>query len=196
VANPKHCCRSTSERPDIGLVGASGFEPPTSWSRTVVSKNPRSFRWCRVRDQDRFSPDRSVEPHLSVTHHAFQQNAGPTKRVWIEPNLPPRVSRYYRTGRQAFTGVHQPEAARAVGVFDFAGLGACLAYQGRPVGCREFRRWERPPSPGARLRRTPRCSSALAEARVEEPQMPQATFRLNPVFVGLGAGYGRHSLRP
>src|SRR6266566_4303540 len=152
---------------------------PTSWSRTAVSKNPRSFRWCRVRDQDRFSPDRSVEPNFGSSRIAT-----------------PRASRYYRMGRQAFTGVHQPEAARAVGVFDFAGLGVCLAYQGRPVGRREFRRWERPRSPGARLRRTPRCSSALAEARVEEPQMPQATFRLNPVFLGLGAGYGWHSLRP
>jgi hypothetical protein len=26
----------------------------TSWSRTAVSKNPRSFRWCRVRDQVAF----------------------------------------------------------------------------------------------------------------------------------------------
>lgn len=39
--------------------------------------------------------------------------------------------------------------------------------------------------PGSEGRRTPHCSSALAKARVEEPQLPQATFPPNPVFLGI-----------
>jgi hypothetical protein len=34
--------RGGSSGMDLKLVGASGFEPPTSWSRTTESKNPNA----------------------------------------------------------------------------------------------------------------------------------------------------------
>jgi ABC-type amino acid transport substrate-binding protein len=30
------------------VVGAKGFEPSTSWSRTGSFENPKSCRWCRI----------------------------------------------------------------------------------------------------------------------------------------------------
>lgn len=59
-----------------------------------------------------------------------------------------------------------------LGVFDFAGLEACLAYQGILLVAENSGDGNARGRPGARARRTPRCSSALAEARVEEPQLP------------------------
>jgi len=36
------------------MVGAGGFEPPTSWSRTEESENPKSFRWYRIGTETSF----------------------------------------------------------------------------------------------------------------------------------------------
>jgi len=35
-------------RTNLEVVGASGFEPPTSWSRTEESQKRKSFLWYRI----------------------------------------------------------------------------------------------------------------------------------------------------
>ena len=49
-----------------GMVGAKGFEPSTSWSRTMDNKSHIRFSWRRLRDQDHYSP--LVYLYPSCTH--------------------------------------------------------------------------------------------------------------------------------
>ncbi len=48
------------------VVGAKGFEPSTSWSRTRVSENLRSC-WCRTYDPPTLQYLPSVGPHGTQT---------------------------------------------------------------------------------------------------------------------------------
>jgi hypothetical protein len=48
------------------VVGASGSEPPTSWSRTEESETPKSFRWYRIGNQNQTSSHVSIEPNLNL----------------------------------------------------------------------------------------------------------------------------------
>jgi hypothetical protein len=48
------------------VVGAKGFEPSTSWSRTTNNKSHIRFNWRRLRDQDHYSPLAYLYP--SCTH--------------------------------------------------------------------------------------------------------------------------------
>ena len=52
------CCKSLTK----GLVGASGFEPPTSWSRTGESEN---LKPCGYRT---YKPRHAKTPALIGTH--------------------------------------------------------------------------------------------------------------------------------
>jgi hypothetical protein len=48
------------------VVGAKGFEPSTSWSRTKDTQSHIRFSWRRLRDQDHFFPLSYLYP--SCTH--------------------------------------------------------------------------------------------------------------------------------
>ena len=48
------------------MVGAKGFEPSTSWSRTKDNQSHKRFSWRRLRDQDHCFP--SFTCTLSCTH--------------------------------------------------------------------------------------------------------------------------------
>src|SRR5258708_8064237 len=56
----------TSRKPmkgrNLEVVGAKGFEPSTSWSRTRASKNLKSYR-CRTYHPDTLQNLPSVGPH-------------------------------------------------------------------------------------------------------------------------------------
>jgi len=51
----------------LEVVGASGFEPPTSWSQTVVSKILSRFGGVAYKDQNHFSSSLLIEPNLNLS---------------------------------------------------------------------------------------------------------------------------------
>src|SRR5215472_1436560 len=60
----------------LELVGASGFEPPTSWSRTSLSKIPKPSSWRHLRDLEqqkiplRFATIRNRQQQISSERRA------------------------------------------------------------------------------------------------------------------------------
>ena len=48
------------------MVGAKGFEPSTSWSRTKDNQSHKRFSWRRLRDQDHCFPSCTCTPVVSI----------------------------------------------------------------------------------------------------------------------------------
>ncbi len=49
------------------MVGASGFEPPTSWSRRRRYKTSKCRIWCRLRDSTTIYPALEVDGSWTET---------------------------------------------------------------------------------------------------------------------------------
>jgi hypothetical protein len=60
------CSVSRSLNREGNMVGAKGFEPSTSWSRTTDNKSHIRFNWRRLRDQDHYSPSLTCTPAVPI----------------------------------------------------------------------------------------------------------------------------------
>ena len=62
------------------MVGANGFEPSTSWSRTRKSKNHKCRTWCRLRDRWPLIPALELDGSWTEIHAAEIDQRWPTMR--------------------------------------------------------------------------------------------------------------------
>ena len=104
------------------LVGASGFEPPTSWSRRLVARRIKKLDGTRRIATKRYL----VQRPLWVTR-GTQQLVAPSRVRWWAQNWAqsPGVARVVRDGTQRLRGRPYQPARYFQFFFKFSGYG-CL----------------------------------------------------------------------